>query len=83
MASATITVKKNELSKMAARFETQVSFMINHAAKKIVDEAKARAPVVSGNLRDGIHAQFFNRLHAIAFSAAGYSGFVEFDRETV
>lgn len=82
MAEATITITKDNFKKILARIETQVGFIIDKTARLIVDEAKTHAPVVSGTLRDSIHAQYFNRNHAIVYSGASYSGFVEFGTAT-
>jgi hypothetical protein len=82
MPEATITINKNDIAKILARVQTQVGFIIDRTARLMVDEAKTNAPVVSGLLRDGIHAQYFNRNHAIVYSSAGYSGFVEFGTAT-
>lgn len=82
MISVDVKIKKNITLKMIKRIETEVGFMIFATANYIVALARNKAPVVSGTLRDSIHAQFFNRLHAIVYSGASYSGYVEFGTAT-
>lgn len=82
MITTTIKINKNIFSKLPARFETQIAFIIINTVQVIAAHARANAPVVSGALRDGIHSQVFNRLKAIAYSSVGYSGFVEYGTAT-
>lgn len=66
------------IDRIVSRLDTNVEKVLKETAESVANDAKGKAPVDTGNLKDSIRVTESNATRAAVESQAGYSGFVEY-----
>ena len=77
MTSIEFIVNRNEFGRLASRLRSRVADASQETAEAIVEDAKQRVPVDTGELRDSIDARS-EGIGYIVEATAGHAGFVEY-----
>ena len=75
---AATVIWTNDPAKWTKRIEKRVAEAVEETAKEIVNDAKGRAPVDTGHLRDSIAAQRIDEFGQVVAVHASYAAFVEY-----
>lgn len=76
--SVRVHVTKNRLPGLELRLSDRVRGVTRFTAERVVEEAKSRAPVRTGTLRDSIRVRRVNQYRNDVVVGAPYGQFVEF-----